>query len=377
MSTSIWCYVWDFLDGRLDRALAEIQDAGLDGISVATAYHSVEHFRLRGERPCVFREPEASLYFKPQRSLYKTTKLKPRVSPLAHKSNPLAKIAAACQKRGLAINSWTVGTHNSHLCRQRPDCATRNVFGSRSSTGLCPANPDVRAYLVALLTDLTRNHPIQTVELESFGFEGFPHFHYHEKLGIPFGATDRFLLGLCFCDSCRRRAKESGADATAAARVVQRTVERTFESGVTTRQPLDEFVARARPLHAYLAAREETMRSLMAELRAACRSRLVFMHFMDRWTGAYRLENIASYFDSIMLLCYGAPKQTEEAIRNNQSPATPLHTGFHAYPPVTPDAGTLAEQVRTARRHGVHDMNFYHYGIMPRPNLRWIKSALR
>jgi hypothetical protein len=234
----------------------------------------------------------------------------------------------------------------------------------------------VRAYFVALLTDLTRNYPFRTVELESFSFEGFPHFHCHEKLGIPFGETDRFLLGLCFCDSCKRRGRRSGADVAAATRFVHRTLERVFASGVPTRQSLDEFVAKAKPLHRYLAAREETMLSLMAELRTACRSRLVFMHFMNRWAGGYQIQKIAGHFDAIMLLCYGTPRQTSEAIRINLNPETPLHAGFHAYRPVTPDARTLTEQVRAARRLGLTDINFYHYGIMPRANLKWIRAAL-
>lgn len=375
MSTSIWCYLWDLVDGGIEHTLDEIQEDGLDGVSVATVYHSVEHLRIHGVRPFIYHERDASLYFAPQRSLYTKTKLKPKVSPIARKGNPLKKVGAECQRRGLVLNSWTVGTHNSYLCRQRPDCAERNVFGDPSATGLCPSNPDVRAYLLALLSDLTTNYPIRTVELESFLFEGFPHFHTHEKIGIPFGETDRFLLGLCFCDSCQRYGKKSGADVAAVKKSVRRTLEKVFAVGMTTKLPLNEFVARAKVLHPYLAGREETTLALMAELREACKARLVFMHYLNRWTGGYQLGDIARHFDAIMLLCYGTPKETKLSIKRTHG--AQLHVGFQAYPPVTTDARTLAEQVRTARRLGVNDMNFYNYGIMPRRNLSWIKAALR
>lgn len=169
----------------------------------------------------------------------------------------------------MSLHSWTVGLHNSYLCRQHPDCAQRNIFGDDSATSLCPSNPHVQKYLVGMLGDLTTNYPIVRVELESFAFEGFPHFHSHEKIGIQFGETDRFLLGLCFCRCCQGVARKWGVDVKAAERLVGNILRRAFESGETTRTPLEEFVDKAKALQPYLAARERTIRSLMADLRKA------------------------------------------------------------------------------------------------------------
>jgi hypothetical protein len=33
--------------------------------------------------------------------------------------------------------------------------------------------------------------------------------------------------------------------------------------------------------------------------------------------------------------------------------------------------------VLAARSHGVIDLNFYNYGIMPRQNLSWIQAAIQ
>jgi len=379
MTTSIWCYLWDLVDEGIDRALDEIQEAGLDGISIATAYHSVEHWRIHNVRPFIFRERDASLYFEPQRVFHRKSGLKPKISPLALKGNPLKRIAAKCEQRGLDLNSWTVGTHNSYLCRQYPDCAEGNIFGDDSATALCPANPQVRDYLVALMEDLSANYPFRTIELESFTFEAYRHFHSHEKIGIPFSETDRFLLGLCFCRCCQGIARKSGVDVEKVGRFVGNTLFKVFDSGKPTRTPLDEFVAHATILHPYLAAREWTIESLMADLRQASKSRLVFMHFADRRVGGYDLAKIARYFDGVMLLCYATPRDTRNAIqatRKQLDRGARLVTGFHAYAPVTPNAETLREQVQAARGLGVTDFNFYNCGIMPRKNLRWVKAAL-
>lgn len=379
MSASIWCYLWDLVDEGINRALDEIQSAGIDAVSVATAYHSVEHWRVRNVRPFVFRERDASLYFVPRGRWFSRLHLRPRVSPLVAKENPLQAVGAKCRERGMSLHSWTVGLHNSYLCRQHPDCAQGNIFGDSSGTSLCPSNPRVREYLVGMLEDLTTNHPIERVELESFTFEGFPHFHSHEKIGIQFGETDRFLLGLCFCRCCRGVARKAGVDVKAAERLVGRILRRTFESGESTRTPLEEFVDKANALRPYLAARERAICSFMAELRKAGRDRLAFMHYTDRWRGGYQMKDIASSFDSVMLLCYGSPAETGRAIaraRAEIGERQRIITGFHAFAPVMPDAKTLKAQVATARRSGVRDFNLYNYGIMPRRNLKWVRDAL-
>lgn len=103
------------------------------------------------------------------------------------------------------------------------------------------------------------------------------------------------------------------------------------------------------------------------------------MHYADRWRGSYRLKDIASSFDSVMLLCCGTPAETRRAIARTRAgigERQRIITGFHAFEPVTPDATTLKAQVATARRSRVRDFNLYNHGIMPRRNLKWVREAL-
>jgi hypothetical protein len=59
----------------------------------------------------------------------------------------------ATERRGMQMHAWTVFLHNSTLAGRYPDCAVRNVFGDAYVTDLCPANPEVRRYAVALAGD--------------------------------------------------------------------------------------------------------------------------------------------------------------------------------------------------------------------------------
>ena len=50
--------------------------------------------------------------------------------------------------------------------------------------------------------------------------------------------------------------------------------------------------------------------------------------------------------------------------------------GLCAYPPASPTAETLAANVEAVARLGVRAVSFYNYGIMPKRNLQWVKTAI-
>ena len=52
-----------------------------------------------------------------------------------------------------------------------------------------------------------------------------------------------------------------------------------------------------------------------------------------------------------------------------------LVVGLQAYYPSAVAAEGLAAQVEVARQHGVEQFSYYNYGIMPRPNLQWLKKC--
>ena len=214
---SLWAYVWDVVDEGADSIIPTLKnEIGLNTLSVATCYHSVDHLRVhRLENN--FYSSQAAIYFQPDQSLYKNTRIEPPVSPLAEETNPLRGISDSCEQHGMKLSSWTVCLHNSTIGRNQPEVAQRDVFGNPCWHALCPANEDVREYMRALVTDLTTNYNFATVELESCDYQGGRHYHGHEKIGIPLGETDRLLLGLCFCESCRKRAVAEGIDVAAVA----------------------------------------------------------------------------------------------------------------------------------------------------------------
>src|SRR6201999_818641 len=93
-------------------------------------------------------------------------------------------------------------------------------FNDPNYYNLCPSNPDARAYVCALVEDVTHAYRPDIVELESPSFMGFAHEYHHEKDGVGLAAEDDFLLSLCFCPSCVAGAAKAGVDAEAARKYV-------------------------------------------------------------------------------------------------------------------------------------------------------------
>ncbi len=380
--SSMWTYVWDLVDEGIEPTLDLLKDRiGLSGISVATSYHTVDHLRLHCPKPIYFRARQAALYFVPQASLYKATKIVPNVAPIAKKNNPLAAIAKGCAKCKLDLNSWTVLMHNSHLAGKYPDCAAEDCFGARSPVALCPSNVNVREYFRAVVRDLVTNYGVKNVELESCGYENFRHYHMHEKHGIVFGALDKFALTLCFCESCRARAKKANVDADHVRNQTRKALESAFRRGQPMRGTVEEFVEETSEMGNYVEMREQSMLQFLGELKkAAGKASLITMNEGNRFVTGVGMREMAEVADRVLLLCYSPkPQVVRELVEDGieaVGKASRLVAGYHCYAPNAPDADTLEATVAAAYDLKVRHFNFYNYGIMPIPNLMWVKDVV-
>jgi hypothetical protein len=384
MYTTIWTYVWDFLDDGVDEVLRFLKtEIGLDAISLATSYHTVEHLRphTRGRR--FFNSYEAAVYFKPDLSLYEETHLKPNVSPLASGAvNPLKLISNKCKEHELKLISWTVCLHNSHLGRKYPDCTERNAFGESYPPYLCPSNLAVRNYIKALLKDLSRNYDFMGLELESLSFGGFGHFHGHEKIGFELNNVTVFLLSLCFCQSCQQRAKDMNIDTNSLRQKVKKLLADVFSSGEPLKVKFEELLADKAPeLQSYLEMRQDSISSLIREVKAEVETPIFAIDMGDPKVSGLNLKEISNVADRVEILCYSASEQAVSdsisKVKGTISTAENLTTGFSCYYPASPDQATLQRNVKKAFGLGATGFSFYNYGIMPKPNLTWVKEAIK
>ncbi len=380
LHTTLWTYPWDLAEEDPKAVAAKLKnEIGLDGISLASAYHSFEMLRPRSTGKILLQIPRAAVYFQPQADLYTSTSIQPHVSPLMGKGNWYASAAEATAAAGLDLIAWTVFLHNSHQAGAHPECAEVTCTGDVSTSRLCPANPNVRAYATGIARDLVQNYGISLLECESLSYGGFGHTHYHVKHGVELGPGGRFLLSLCFCDSCCAEAKKRGLDPTALSQAAQTHLRRALASGHAVPESPEELIERTPDLASFVRMREEIVASLVREVRET--GPISFIWMGNPHTAGFNRKEIAGIADYSEILSYTpdadrTARTVQDLVPDLPSPAH-LIVGLQAYLPASPDAETLAKNLKRASSLGVRRFSFYNFGIMPAPNLQWVKQAIK
>jgi hypothetical protein len=388
MHRSMWTYAWDLLDIGYDKALGELRDrAGADSVSLATSYHAGHFLQPRSPKRKVYFPEDGVIYFHPTQARWEGIKIQPKVAEvILEGGDVLRELTRRRDAAGLKVCSWTVCLHNTRLGMLHPGSVTRNAFGDPNYYNLCPSNEDARAYVGALVEDLTHSYQPDIVELESPSFMGFAHGFHHEKDGVGLTAEDEFALSLCFCDACLKRAKKAGVDGEAARRLAAQWIVEACERAAPKPRFPDFSSAgaeafRAFPaVHEYVLWRTEPVTSLVAEIRARAHpsSRIVLID--EGSLGGCDLSAIGKICDGAILCVYGLGAEEGAAVISQGRKALGegkfVGAGFRLFDGETGGAAGLRACVEACVGAGANGLNFYNYGLIPAPRLDWIRAAV-
>ncbi|MFJ9560434.1 hypothetical protein ACIRQQ_10380 [Streptomyces fuscichromogenes] len=393
-SASVYAFVEDLRAEGTDAVLDRILGYGCDTLTVAAAYHRARDVTPHGPARVTLRRD--GVHFVPPADLFDGLRLTPAVQQGAE-TEPLREARRLTAERGAALHGWTVFLHNTTLGLAHPDVTQQNCFGDRAAPAdLCPAHPDVRAYAVALGRSVARVG-VDAVVAESLHYGTFGHGYHHERSFVRLGALAEFLLGLCFCEHCARRARAAGADTDAARGAAERLVAAVLDGGAPATGELPE------PVAAYARARTDTVTSLAAEVAdavAAEGSQLVFLDLAGAVKGyadglptgplaadeAWRLgvdpAAVGAVVPGYAVLAYARDAERTAADIAAYRAVLPDSCALRAVlRPGTPDTdspGHLGERVAAATAPGGADaLDFYHYGLVPYPVLERIPVALK
>lgn len=217
MRTTTYCYPWDLARLGVARTLGEIAGHGFDAIDLAANYHPIDALSPRGGLD-LFSDARGAVYFPARDGQYG------RIRPFIH-SHEVARAwpeaASEAARIGLGLNSWTITLFQPWIRDAHPDCARVMPWGSRSGSGVCAANADVRDYVAALCGDLAEQFGIALFRLEGVMSHTFDLDWLRPRNLVTIPPLARTLSNLCFCDSCKGRGQADGIDVAALqARVV-------------------------------------------------------------------------------------------------------------------------------------------------------------
>jgi hypothetical protein len=378
----MWTYLWDIVDEGYESVLLRLKENGLTSVSLATAYHAGKFLAPHNpKRKVVFLE-DGTVYFTPNPRLY--GRIKPRTNSLVQQGHGLATVKRHADKAGLQTRAWVVCCHNTPLGMKYPDIACENVFGDKLYHNLCPSNSDVRKYIRALVSDIA-SHGVDAIELEALQFQGYSHGFHHEREGIELTSATRFLLGLCFCNACRQRARDSALELDP----IRNFAKQTLEAYFTNAPAIADKYATVNDLPSdlfdpFLEWRKSVIVSLVEELADAVQSTklrpLMNVDPMARKLVSIDPPRIAAATGGILALGYvkegnalRAPLSALQSSVGNSEVTLGLQVGL-------PESGGRKEfldKMSVAKELGIRSFNFYNYGFIPYENLSWIKESLQ
>lgn len=381
MRVHVWCYPWDLQAVGLERALDELRELGVQGLSVATSYHAGRFLQPRFHDSCIYYPEDGTVHVPVDEG---TGEIVPRSSTFARQHPDLLptliKQAAA---RGMTVASWTVMLHNTRLGTAHPEATVKNAFGDPLVYNLCPSHPAVRQYARELLRSLARYEGLSVIELESLGYMGFVHEFHHEKDGVGLSPEEAFLVSLCFCPYCTANAEAVGVDVAAARDYTRKRLTDAFSrERPAPARPLETLWA-TEVLQPYLAWRVDHVHALLRELRDALPTGIelrVLDLFGPRLARFYGLDytRVLQDADSVVCCLY---ERSVDALRRDAADllastggSEGVSAGFRLFYPEMLGREDFLEKVLVTWEAGVRSFYFYNYGLVPANRLLWIRA---
>ncbi len=355
MKLSIWMCPWD-LEGRdPDAVLDELEGLGLNGCSLAVAYHGGRMLLPRHPWRMVYEQHPSALYFEPDLSRF--GRLKPAVSPLAGLLPPFLE---AARRRRFPVEAWTVFCHNDYLGAAAPDCCVENAFGDRYTYALCPSHPDVRAYVLVLAEAVSGLEGIAAIDVEALSYMGYEHLSLHDKRGTALSPETVRMLSICFCRYCRLRKSEEIADA------VRRAVRAAVNGGGLAEIPAME---------------PAPVPPVLEELRTAARGVRLNLRvspdplFRGGKT-AIGFENAARVADETTVTFFGTPVSAATIPPRSMRPL-PVRAGFVFHGPDCSSEADVRDRIATLAAADPDGISFYSYSMASQTQLEWLRRALK
>ena len=376
------CFCWDLEDEGIDAAIGRIKgDLYADDICVLVHSDDVVQRRARGLGGARTMRPGAGAHFRPDASRYAATRMRPIAASWMKSRDPFARIAKTCESIGVGLIVRASCLRNRTLVEKHPMTACVDAFGDASRNRLCPANPDVREFVVAMATDLSESYPTQRVELADVTFDS-SRYARETTLGYDLKGAAQALQDWCFCPACRQRAADLGCRVDAVQSAVRQWLDRAFDRGATGRMDdVNTAIAAAlgddADLRSFQDARRGSERSLIAAVHAKLGDKLVIPVNDDAELAG--VAPAATELGVALAARYKTATSTSPIVRAVQALGGPMNVAvrFDAYPPFIDGGPALVSAVHATIESGHKHVGFYADGLLPGPCLDWVRQAVR
>ena len=386
---SLYTYAWDIADIGVTQFIDDMLNMGITDVTVATAYHAGKFIRPHAKNPPRVIFPEDGVtYFDPDLQRYS------EIQPQAHSDQNMRAVLPALLKDGrLKVHSWTVLLHNTRLGTEFPQYTVKNAFGDPYVYSLCPMQAAVFDYAVNLCADLSHQHALHSIVLETPGWQPYGHGYHHEFAQVASNPWLDNMLGMCFCDACKSAAKDKGIAIDALQTRVQNNISNYLalpadaQADQAASWTQSELLTDPELL-AYISMRQDRVTQLVSAIRKAIPSQceLAVIPTVQRptaacWTEGSDLKALSEVADYIEIPFYepSANRAIADAweslrqIGNPQKIRAILRPGL----PDLNQGADLAPAMKGIQALGIKDFAFYNYGLLPQYQLDHLANTLK
>jgi hypothetical protein len=385
---SVYAYPWDVSEIGPGKFADILASQRLTDVTIAVSYHAGKFLRSRGSSSRVYFPEDGTVYFEPSLKRYG------KIKPVAHPDKTLRQTAAELvQADRLGVHAWAVVFHNSRLGATYPDATVQNAWGDRYPYSLCPINPDVAEFGVALIQDLSARLSVASIVLETIGFLPYAHGYHHEFAQVKIPSWIAALLGVCFCDHCQHESKsDTGVDSHALGRRVAAKVDDYLQSPVDVPSDLAAAWTTAdilgdHELSEYLRWRIRRISALAKRIRATVSGKIAIIPTVQRptastWIEGSDVRELAEIVDYLEVPFYEPTAQRAiddawDTLRRSGNDPTKIRAILRPGPPDLRDGQDLGETVQGIAQLGIRDFAFYNWGLLRKCDFERIGSALR
>ncbi len=362
-------YAWEVHDEGVEGVLDNMQQmAGVNSVYlIALMHHEARpHRGVRFPHNPVRRTwmaEDSRVYWHPDLSLYGRIKPSRSEYDWLSETDWLDVVSAACRKRhmkvGVEVSHTTIANEKlksdaySDLIQRNLEGKPAGLWGGKYLP--CFNHPDVSAYLVALFTDLAKNHDVDYIQTCMINF--------------AFGDASN---GGCFCDHCAKTAKEMGHDMAA--------IQGALRNDPEAQPHLDRWND----------FRRKSVTALYRKITQAVHEANPKIDFrLNHWTrsakaGGLYVEDVAPLLGSIRLMSYeeqtGKPEElqrkrtwiarTREQVGNDLPMLAALGVRDKAYPEL------IRQGVGIAVAGGVQGITLGHYDGAAHSILRAVRDGM-
>ena len=395
MRLGFFAYPWDLADEGPEAAIEQMVDrCHCDSLLLNAIYHHARLLRPRWDGPKTVELPGSVAAFAPEIKRYRGP-LAPMADQRLVEGRVLARAREASARRGLDFGLWVVGLHNSTLGQEHPECTMESCFGDRYNYALCSSSEAAQDYLHGLVEDLVSQFAPERILLEAIGHLGLRHGVHHEMFFVDWDESLEFLLSLCFCDSCTKRAEQSGVDVVALRRHVGEWVERLLcvERGQLASDwrsgEVVSLLLEVPDLAQYVALRAESIAALVSELKQVANAGGTELEVIPAsfhrptsraWLEGVSLGRVGLHCDGLLIPAYwsGPDEVTADlAWARSLAPRSRLSAGLNACDPGLSGPSLLTDLARACQAAGCAAVYHYNYGLLTEQRLDWVAAANR